>query len=219
MIILFVIAAAAVCSVLIVNGYVKHYAAKYIIDQDDPDGLTVMTDGSDCAIVLGCKVRDDGSPSDMLQDRITKGIELYNAGYVPKLLMSGDHGRDGYDEVGTMKARAIDAGIASEDVFMDHAGFSTYETMYRARDVFCVKQAVIVTQKYHLYRSVYIARKLGIDAYGIASDYQIYAGQTYRECREIAARCKDFLQVILKLKPTYLGDEIPVSGNGDVTND
>ena len=102
---------------------------------------------------------------------------------------------------------------------MDHAGFSTYETMYRARDVFKAEKVVIVTQEYHLYRAVYIAEQLGLEAYGVSSDYRAYSGQTSRDVREILARCKDFAMCIFKPEPTFLGDAIPVSGSGDLTND
>ena len=102
---------------------------------------------------------------------------------------------------------------------MDHAGFSTYESMYRAKEVFEAKKVVIVTQKYHLHRALYVAEKLGIDAYGVSSDPRTYRGQFVREIREILARDKDFFKCIVKPEPTYLGDTIPVSGNGDTTND
>lgn len=203
-------------SVLIVNAHIKNYAKPYILDVE---GITSLDANFDCALVLGCKVKADGYPSDMLHDRLQRGVELYNAGVVPKLLMSGDHGQTEYDEVNTMKQFAIDEGIASSDIFMDHAGFSTYESMYRARDIFNAKKIVIVTQEYHLYRAIYIARKLGIEAYGTHADYHIYAGQSAREAREILARYKDFFSAIIKPEPTYLGEIIPISGDGDSTND
>lgn len=198
-----------------VNAYVKSSAAERIITSEEAAKLTDV----DCILVLGCQVKDDGTPSDMLKDRLTRGIEVYNLGAAPKLLMSGDHGREEYDEVGTMKQYAIDAGISSEDIFMDHAGFSTYESVYRAKEIFEADRVIIITQEYHLYRALYIAEKLGIEAYGVASDYHTYAGQPMRECREILARCKDFVTTIFKPEPTHLGDSIPVSGNGNVTND
>ena len=133
--------------------------------------------------------------------------------------MSGDHGSDNYDEVNVMKRFAIEKGVKSEDIFMDHAGFSTYDSMYRAKDIFEAKKIVIVTQKYHMYRAIYIAEQLGIEAYGVNSDPRAYAGQTMREVREILARDKDWFKCIIKPKPTYLGETIPVSGNGDATND
>ena len=155
----------------------------------------------------------------MLEDRILKAIELYENGVAPKIIMSGDHGREEYDEVNIMKNYAIEKGIPSEDIFMDHAGFSTYDSIYRAKHIFEVKNIVIVTQEYHLFRALHIANKLGINALGVNSDPRKYSGQTYREIREILARNKDFVKATFKPKSTYLGDTIPVNGNGDITND
>jgi len=198
-----------------------------------PDGATVV-DGEyyalawaedaakltdlDCILVLGCQVKSDGVPSHMLEDRLRRGVELYHAGVAPKLLMSGDHGQTDYDEVNTMKQYAIDAGVPSEDIFMDHAGFSTYESMYRAKEVFCASKILIVTQEYHLYRAIYVARALGLEACGVACDYRTYSGQFYRDVREVLARTKDFAKCIFKPEPTFLGEEIPISGNGNLTN-
>ena len=196
-----------------VNSYVKHVGGAAILTAEQAAEL----DGIDCIIILGCQVRADGTPSDMLRDRLTRGIELYTLGAAPKLLMSGDHGRVEYDEVGTMKQYAVDAGIPSADIFKDHAGFSTYETVYRAKEIFDAQRVIIVTQAYHLYRALYIAEKLGLEAYGVASDYHTYVGQSMREGREILARCKDFAISVWKPEPTFLGDVIPVSGSGDVT--
>lgn len=207
--------AVGIGSVFGISGYVKSVASDRIITSEDAAKLTDV----DCILVLGCQVKNNGTPSDMLKDRLTRGIEVYNVGAAPKLLMSGDHGRKEYNEVGAMKQYAVDAGIASGDIFMDHAGFSTYESIYRAKEIFKADKIIIVTQKYHLYRALYIAEKFGIEAYGVASDYHIYAGQTLRECREILARCKDFAITIFKPKPTYMGEAVPVSGNGDITND
>ena len=184
----------------------------------------VETDGLpdeefDCIMVLGCQVKEGGEPSHMLRDRLQRGVETYQYGASEKLLMSGDHGRTDYNEVETMKQYAIDEGIDSENIFMDHAGFSTYESIYRAKEVFGVKKMVIITQEYHLYRALYIAEKLGIEAYGVASDYHIYAGQFMRDLREILARAKDFVTTIMKPEPTYLGECIDIHGNGDITND
>ena len=173
----------------------------------------------DCILVLGCGLNMDGSPSEMLADRLLTGIALYQAGVAPKLLMSGDHGQIAYDEVGVMKEFAMQHGVPSEDIFMDHAGFSTYESMYRAKEIFCTQRIVVVTQKYHLYRAEYNARELGIEAYGVASQIKLAGRQLYYESREIIARTKDYALCVFQPLPTYLGDAIPVSGNGDVTND
>lgn len=172
----------------------------------------------DCILILGAGIWGE-NPSPMLEDRLLQGIELYKNGVSTKIIMSGDHGSDNYDEVNVMKRFAIEKGVKSEDIFMDHAGFSTYDSMYRAKDIFEAKKIVIVTQKYHMYRAIYIAEQLGIEAYGVNSDPRAYAGQTMREVREILARDKDWFKCIIKPKPTYLGETIPVSGNGDTTND
>ena len=187
-------------------------------------GRIVETDGLpdeefDCIMVLGCQVKEGGEPSHMLRDRLQRGVETYQYGISEKLLMSGDHGRTDYNEVETMKQYAIDEGVESENIFMDHAGFSTYESIYRAKEVFGVEKMVIITQEYHLHRALYIAEKLGIEAYGVASDYHIYAGQFMRDLREILARAKDFVTTIVKPEPTYLGDFIDIHGDGNVTND
>ena len=201
--------------VLGLNAHVKRTVSNQIITQEEAAELA----GVDCVLVLGCGVREDGTPSHMLEDRLKQGVALYDLHASPKLLMSGDHGRVEYNEVGTMKEYAMEAGVPSEDVFMDHAGFSTYESLYRAKEIFGVKKLIIVTQEYHLYRALYIAERLGLEAWGVASDYRTYWGQTTREIREILARAKDFVNTVFWPEPTFLGEAIPVSGNGDLTND
>ncbi len=198
-----------------INAYVKHVGGGYIISENEACEMTDV----DCIIVLGCQVRADKSPSDMLKDRLDHALMLYEGNASEKLLMSGDHGRVDYDEVNAMKQYAVDRDVPSEDVFMDHAGFSTYETVYRAAEIFGCDKVIIVTQEYHLYRALYIAERLGLEAYGVSADGYDYPGQTLREMREILARNKDFLTGIVKPKPTYLGEKIDVSGSGNVTND
>lgn len=200
--------------ILAINFYVKVSTKKLIITDNDYSDLKDI----DCIIVLGAGIWGD-KPSHMLEDRLLQAIDLYNKNISTKIIMSGDHGREEYDEVNTMKNYAIEKGIPSENIFMDHAGFSTYESIYRAKEIFGAKKVVIVTQKYHLYRALYIAKQLGLEAYGVGSDPRQYVGEIYRETREILARNKDFFKCIFKPKPTYLGDTIPVSGNGDITND
>jgi vancomycin permeability regulator SanA len=202
-------------AVIGIDGYVTSHVSSRIITPEQAQELKDV----DCILVLGCLVKDNGTPSDMLHDRLRMGVELYKAGVAPKLLMSGDHGRTNYDEVAAMKQFAIDADVPSSDVFMDHAGFSTYESLYRARDIFKADKIIIVSQEYHLYRALYIAEQLGVEAYGVSADYRNYSGQTGRDIREVLARVKDVLSCIFKVEPTYLGEVIPVSGNGDVTND
>lgn len=200
--------------VLGVNIYMKSVVKDKILSPEQAKGLN-----ADCILVLGAGVKSDGTPSNMLEDRLNQGIALYKSHASDRLLMSGDHGRKDYDEVNTMKKFAMNSSVPSQHIFMDHAGFSTYESMYRARDIFKANKIIIVTQEYHLYRALYIARGLGLDAYGVSADLRPYSGQTYRDARELLARTKDFLTVLAKPKPTYLGDAIPVNGNGDTTND
>lgn len=174
-------------------------------------------ENTDCVLVLGAGVRD-GSPTPMLRDRLITGISLYESGAAPKIIMSGDHGREDYDEVNVMKSYAVENGVPDSDVFMDHAGFSTYDSVYRAKAVFEADSIIIVTQKYHLYRALYIAEKLGVNAVGVAADLDDYSGQLKRDLREIAARDKDFFSCLFKPKPKYLGEKIPVSGDGNITD-
>lgn len=200
-------------AIFAIDAYVRSSAAPRIVSVDEAASLGSV----DCVLVLGCGVHPDGRPSDMLADRIAQGVALYNNGTSPKLLMSGDHGRADYDEVNVMRETAVQAGLPADDVFMDHAGFSTYESMYRARDVFGAKRVVIVSQEYHLYRALYVAQRLGLDAYGVSADLRPYAGQEAREVREVLARNKDFLTAIVQPPPTFLGDPISLSGSAAAT--
>lgn len=199
---------------LVINMYVVLSTKDMIITEEQAK----EKDGLDCILILGAGIWGD-KPSPMLEDRLNQGIELYNNGVASKIIMSGDHGSKDYDEVNIMKDYAIEKGVPSEDIFMDHAGFSSYDSMYRAKAIFEADNIIVVTQKYHLYRALYIAKQLDIEAYGIASNPRKYSGQSIREIREILARDKDFVKCIFKPKPKYLGEVIPVSGNGDLTND
>ncbi len=203
-----------ILSPFIINGIVIGVSRPYILSPQDAENID-----ADCILVLGAKVWNNGNLSAMLEDRVLQGIRLYEAGVSDRLLMSGDHGTPGYDEVNHMKQYAVNQGIQAEHVFMDHAGFSTYESMYRARDVFQAKRIVIVTQKFHLYRAVYVARSLGLDAYGVPSSPRIYNNEAYNDFREFLARIKDFAMTVFTPLPTYLGDAIPISGSGALTDD
>lgn len=171
----------------------------------------------DCIIVLGAGIRNE-TPTPMLEDRLLQGMTLYN-NTKTKILVSGDHMNKGYDEVNVMKNYLTNKNIPSEDVFMDHAGISTYDSIYRAKYIFNAKKIIIVTQEYHMYRSLYIAEKLDIEAYGVTSNPRKYRNQKIRDIREFLARTKDFFKVTFKLKSTYLGEKIPLNKSGDITND
>lgn len=203
------VAAAVFVPDIIVVGSAKNR----IITADEAAEL----ENTDCVLILGAGVRN-GSPTPMLRDRLITGISLYKSGAAPKIIMSGDHGREDYDEVNVMKSYAVENGVPDGDVFMDHAGFSTYDSVYRAKAVFEADSIIIVTQKYHLYRALYIAERLGVNAVGVSADLDDYSGQLKRDLREIAARDKDFFSCLFKPEPKYLGEKIPVSGDGNITD-
>ncbi len=213
--VLLIICLVAIVTAVMLNAIVKSNSDGKITTIENAGEIN----GADCIMVLGCLVKEDGVPSHMLEDRLSVGIDAWKAGVAPKILMTGDHGSKDYDEVNVMKAKAMAAGVPSEDVFMDHAGFSTYESMYRAKEVFGVKKMVIVSQGYHLYRAIYIAEKLGIEAYGISADLRGYSGQRKRDIREFLARYKDVFYCMIKPEPKYLGEFIDIAGDGNLTND
>lgn len=198
----------------VLNRFVALEGARRIISEQEAQKL----DDVDCILILGAGVYNNEHPSDMLEDRLLEGIRLFKLGASDRILMSGDNSKVNYNEVRVMKDFAVKAGVPSERVFQDHAGFSTYESMYRARDVFAATKIIIVTQEYHMYRALYDARALGLDAYGVVSDPRTYEGQAIREIREFLARAKDFIYSVLKPLPTFLGEVIPVNGNGNVTD-
>ncbi len=209
------LALCAIALVILLNAVVLLRARAYIHSSAD----TLPDPPYDCILVLGCGVTDDGTPSAMLRDRLETALCLYQSGAASKILVSGDHGQTSYDEVNVMKGFLVDAGVPSQDVFMDHAGFSTYESVVRARDVFCVRRVVIVTQRYHLYRAVFLAQCSGLQVCGVPTQGPVYAGAALRLTREIAARCKDVFWALIHPAPTFGGEPIPVNGNGNLTND
>ncbi len=193
-----------------INIYMVLYAKPYVYADVNsvPERYAV--------ILPGAKVYSN-TVSHVVRDRIEGSLLCIDAGKAKRILVSGDHGRKDYDEVNQIRLYMQNVyGTDGSLIFMDHAGFSTYETMYRARDVFCVKDAVIVTQKFHVYRSVYIARKLGIDAVALEAPEMVsYAKRLHRvwEFREFLARIKAFFSVAFNVKPTYLGNQIPITGD------
>lgn len=227
LIVLMILAVAGIIAVFGVNKYVIASTEDQILcsvetrdNQISKETLDKLREkDADCVLVLGAAVRKDGSPSYMLKDRLDVGILLYKKGIAPKLLLSGDHGQVRYDEVNAMKTYALEAGVPIDDIFLDHAGFSTYESVYRAKDIFQVEKAIIVTQGYHQPRALYGCDKMGIQAWGAAADQVRYRGQHMRDLREIAARDKDFVKWMFKPEPTYLGAAIPISGSGIKSQD
>ena len=220
-----ILACVAVTVVLGISAWMAHVT--------DPQIEAEFTSGSDslsadeievlssikpqCAMVLGAGVYSDGTPSPMLRDRLDTGIALYKAGVVPKLLLSGDDGQVEYSEVDVMLNYALDRDIPKEDIFLDHAGFSTYESVYRANYIFEIKRMLVVTQTYHLFRALYGCRRMGVEALGVGADQQQYVGSTTRELREVLARDKDWAKWLIKPDPTFLGEKIPIEGDGRQT--
>ena len=189
MIIISIIAIILFLVLLYINIYIKYNSYKQIIKNEDE-----TINNIDCLLVLGAGIINNERPTLMLKDRLDKSIELYKKGLAHKIIMSGDHGKINHNEVGIMKKYAIERGVPSEDIFMDHAGFCTYDSIYRAKEIFGAKKIIIVTQKYHLYRAIYISNVLELEAYGIKSDARIYAKMPYHILREILARCKNFFK-------------------------
>lgn len=192
---------------LVVFGFRDH-----IVPLDQIDRVPVV-------IVLGAKVRADGTPSDILRDRLLTAIDIYNAKLVDKILVSGDDGQTEYDEVNAMRKYLLSAGVDAKDIFLDHAGFDTYDSMARAAQVFGVTNAIIVTQAYHLPRALYLAHASGINAVGISADRQTYLGITRYKARELLADTKAVVDVIFHVAPHFLGTSIDITGDGHVTWD
>lgn len=207
-----IICGTSIYSISVIN---KKSMGKIVNDKNLPKD-------ADAIIVLGAGVDDNGVASDILVDRLETALEVYKNSRSSKFLLSGDHGKIGYNEVGAMKDYIMDhENIKEENIFLDHAGFSTYETMYRAKEIFKVKKAIIVTNEYHLPRALYIADKMGIEAYGVNADKRNYIYIDNYKKRENLAKIKDFMYTnIIKPEPTFLGDVIPIStSDGRITDD
>ena len=172
---------------------------------------------SDAVMVLGAFVTKSGNPSLILRDRLDYGHELYIQGKAKKILISGDHGQVDYDEVNTMRNYLLEKGVPSEDIFMDHAGFNTYDSMYRAKAIFGVETLLISTQEFHINRAVFIARKLEIQAYGYPCADKPTYNMIVLNIRESLARAKAYWDTLVMRNPRFLGEPIPISGNGNET--
>ena len=208
--VVFIVIIILLLVILGINFYVRLSSKSDIVNNPD--------EGKDAILVLGAGLRN-GKPSPILKDRLDTAIKLYKDGVSKRIIVSGDHGKKYYDEVNVMKDYLIDNGIDSNNIFMDHAGFSTYDSIYRAKNIFQANDIVIVTQEYHLYRSLYLAKRLGLNAVGVSATLRDYSGSLKFEAREILARDKDFFKVMFKPEASIMGDEIPVFGDGSVTDD
>ena len=222
--ILIIIIAAAVLLVFGMSGFVAMTTSKDIVGIDRGNGVDQAAIGAckeidpQCILVLGCAVWENNEPSPMLKERLDTAIALYRQGVAPKLLLSGDNSEKYYSEPDCMLAYTLKQGVPPEDIFLDFAGFSTYDSIYRAKAVFRADRFIVVTQKYHLFRALKICGALDITARGVASNQEKHEGRYFREAREVLARCKDLVKGRMKPEPIFLGDEIPVDGDGTVTH-
>lgn len=192
--------------------YVKDLARPYLYEVD-----TVPV--CDAILVLGARVYENNTPSPVLKDRLEYAYSLYQAKKAPKIIVSGDHGTEGYDEVNTMLEYLLGKGVLREDIFLDHAGFDTYDSVYRAKEIFLCKSVIISTQDFHISRAVYVARAIGLEAYGAPCPDKAIYNMAYNNARETLARTKAIFDAeIFKRTSKYLGEPIPVWGDGSVTD-
>lgn len=195
----------AILFVFIINSYVTNFSKPY---------LYLPQEKVDAVIIPGARVHGK-TVSKVLAKRLDAGYQLYTDGAADKIIVTGDHGSTEYDEVNAMREYLLNKGVDINDIFMDHAGFDTYSSMYRARYIFEVKTAVVASQNYHNERAVYIGRSLGIKVWGYAAE-EVYIGRSAKY-REMIARVKAFFDVLRKAEPKYLGETIPISGTGILT--
>ncbi|MBC6110221.1 vancomycin high temperature exclusion protein [Pedobacter fastidiosus] len=170
------------------------------------------------AIIFGAGINGN-KPSKYLKDRLDAGISLYKSHKVDKLLLSGDNGRDEHDELTVMKLYCYENGVDTNKIYIDYAGFDSYSTMYRAKEIFKVDTAILVSQKYHLNRCVYIGNELGIKSYGFSANNGTYLGYKYVSFREYLAITKSVIDVWRKRKPQYLGEPVEVNGPSNYTKE
>lgn len=163
-------------------------------------------------IVLGASVKSNGNLSVMLRDRVESALLLYNKGKVKRFLLSGDNGEANYNEPRAMKKYLIERGVAENHIYLDYAGFDTYDSMYRAKAIFEVDEAIIVTQGFHLPRAVFLSQEMGLNYIGYRGDKRVYQHEDYNIKRELLANVKAYLELAFRKEPTYLGAKIPIKG-------
>lgn len=172
---------------------------------------------ADAVVVLGASVYADGRPSDILADRLEVAADLYKAGAARAIICSGDNRSSHYDESDAMKAYCVALGVPSEDVYVDHAGITTYDSMYRARHVFGAERIIVATQAYHLYRAMFAGERLGMEVWGVATDKGAYDNQMRYSVREVVARTKDFFAALLQVPVDTGGEHVSLNASGDAT--
>lgn len=197
-----------------INAHVIRISAPRLISADAATNLEKV----DCILVLGSSVQPNGTLNRVVRERVDTALALYENGVSQRLLMSGDHGKVHYDEVNAMKQYCVDKGVNPDVIFLDHAGFNTYDSIYRAKAIFGIQKMIIVSQEYHLYRAVYIANELGIEAYGVPAEQEATTA-LITNLRESVARVKDYFSCAFHIEPTVLGEPIPISGSAKLSDD
>ncbi|NLA71803.1 MAG: DUF218 domain-containing protein [Clostridiaceae bacterium] len=211
----FILGLALACVATIVTVYsVISIKGNAMIDQ-----LPDLPYGVDCIIVPGAQIYANRTPSPMLQDRLDGAIVLYKKGVSDRILVSGDHREDNYNEPLVMYKYLLSHGIPDQAIFMDHSGLDTYDTIYRAKHVFQVETAIIATQRFHLQRALFIADKTGIQSSGFATDPRFYASQLYMFVRETGARLKAVYETRTGALPAHISPPCPITGDGRTTRD
>ncbi|WP_316636378.1 ElyC/SanA/YdcF family protein [uncultured Flavobacterium sp.] len=173
---------------------------------------------NDVGIIFGAGINGN-QPSKYLKDRLDAGILLYKSKRINKILLSGDNGRDEHDEITVMKNYCFNHGVDTTKIFVDYAGFDTYSTMYRAKHIFKIKKATLITQEYHLNRAIYIGQKLGIKSVGYSANHGEYLGYKYVCFREYSSRFKSFLDVLRNREPRFVGNPIDINGVSNYSKD
>jgi SanA protein len=202
-----------ILGIVLIHRYIQSTSKPYIFSTSD------KIPGKYVALVLGAYVGNDGTPSTVLADRLNAALELYWKGKVKRFLLTGDHGHQDYDEVNNMKRYLKEHGVPESDIFLDHAGFDTYNSMVRAREIFQIREMIIVTQEFHLSRALYIARRKGIDAVGFPAEMSNKSSLKSLEVREGLANLKAFWEVLINKKPKFLGSKIPITGDSKLSYD
>ena len=214
-IILIITLTFSICLViLLINTFYINSFSSLLVYKD-----VIKVPKKEVGIVLGAFVYSDGTLSGMLKDRCDSAVELYKLGKINKILVTGDHGKKDYDEVNSMKNYLLKFDVKPEDVFTDYAGFDTYDSLYRAKNIFGVESAIVITQKFHLGRSIYIASSLGIETVGFIADRSYYGSTLSNEIREIFSNFKASFELLIGSKPKFLGDKILIDGDGRLSWD
>lgn len=209
----------AAVAIAVPNVYEVATEAGHIRPAEEVEQAASQGETYDCILVLGASMLPSGEPSTILKDRLDVAVELYKAGVAPKIVMSGDNESDAtYNEVVNMKKYAVGQGVPSEDIFCDHAGIDTYDSMYRARFVFNPQSMVVVTQTYHMYRALFDAHSFNIDAIGVTSDLHSYEKQAYFDIREVGARVSDMINVATNAEAAFKSAPVSLDSSGDATD-